>query len=93
MKMNKTQSILIVSMIALFCLIYFGMSTKPKEQRDAEMTRAANIEATGIQNIVSNAKKSLSKDQLNIIEALQAEYHDAQGDEEKIDKAKAMASR
>ena len=69
------------------------MSTIPKEQKKAEISRSSNIEATGIQNIVSSAKKTLSKDQLNIIEALQTEYHDATSDDDKIERAKNMASK
>lgn len=93
MNINKSQSILIIGSIALFCFIYFGLNTLPKEQREVEMSRAASIEATGIQNIVSSAKKRLSKDQLNIIEALQTEYHDAADDAKKVERAKMMASR
>ncbi len=93
MKISKSQSILVVASIALFCFIYFGMSTIPSKQKEAGISRANNIEATGIQNIVSDAKKSLSKDQLNIIEALQTEYHDATSDEEKVERAKSMASK
>ena len=93
MKINRNQSILIGSMIALFCLIYFGLNTKPKAQRDLEMSRSANIEATGIQNIVMESKKTLSKDALNVIEAMQTEYQNAASDAEKVEKAKNLASR
>jgi len=93
MNIKKSQSILIVGAIALFCFMYFGMNTIPKKQKAAEMSRASNIEATGIQNIVTDAKRSLSKDQLNIIEALQTEYHDASSDDEKVERAKSMASK
>lgn len=93
MNINKTQSILIACSIALFCFIYFGMDTKPKEQKAQEMSRAASIEATGIQNIVMQTKKTLTKDQLNVIEAMQTEYQNASSDEEKVEKAKNMASK
>lgn len=93
MKLNRSQSILIGSMIALFCLIYFGLNTKPEEQRDLEMSRSANIEATGIQNIVMESKKTLSKDELNIIEAMQTEYQNASSDQEKVERAKNLASK
>lgn len=92
MNINKYQSILVGAMILLFCLIYFGFNTKPKEQRDLEMSRSASIEATGIQNIVMASKKSLTKDELNIIEAMQTEYQNA-SDEEKVAKAKGLASK
>lgn len=93
MALGKSQSILIAAAIALFCLIYFGMSTIPKEQKATELSRAANIEATGIQNIVVSAKKSLSKDQLNIIEAMQTDYNNSEDDSEKVEKAKSLASK
>lgn len=93
MQINRNQSILIGGMVVLFCLIYFGLNTKPKAQRDLEMSRSANIEATGIQNIVMESKKSLSKDELNVIEAMQTEYQNATTDEEKVEKAKNLASK
>lgn len=93
MKLNKNQSILIGSMVVLFCLIYFGMPTKPQTQRDLEMSRSATIEATGIQNIVMEAKKLLTKDELNIVEAMQTEYQHAETEEAKADKAKNLASK
>ncbi len=92
-KPNKGQSILILGSIALFCFIYFGMNLIPKEQRILEKTRAENIEVTGIQNIIMDAKKKLSRDQINIIEALQIEYQNAASDEDKVSKAKNLASR
>ncbi len=93
MRINRNQSILIGSMVALFCLIYFGLNIKPKTQRDLEKSRSANIEATGIQNIVMESKKTLSKDELNVIEAMQTEYQNATLDEEKVEKAKNLASK
>lgn len=93
MQLNRNQSILIGSMIVLFCVIYFGLKTKPKAQRDLEMSRSAKIEATGIQNIVMESKKTLSKDDLNVIEAMQTEYQSAAADEDKIEKAKNLASK
>ena len=93
MAINKKQSILILGMILLFCFIYFGMETKPKEQRDLEKSRSATIEATGIQNIVMESKKLLSKDNLNIIEAMQTEFKNASTDQEKVEKAKVLASK
>jgi len=80
-------------MVVLFCLIYFGMNVKPKEQRELEMSRSAKIEATGIQNIVMESKKTLSKTNLNIIEAMQTEYQNAASDAEKVEKAKNLASK
>lgn len=93
MNITRPQAFLLVGSIALFCAIYFGMSTIPKEDLETGMARSSEVEATGIQNIVMRAKESLSKDQLNIIEALQSEYHDAPNDSIKVEKAKNMASK
>jgi len=93
MKFSKNQYLLIFGAVLLFCAIYFGLNTKPKEQRAVEMSRAANIESTGIQNLVMEAKKGLSSDQLNIIEAMQSEYAHAENDEMKVEKAKNLASK
>jgi len=93
MQINRNQSILIGSMVVLFCLIYFGLNTKAETQRELEQSRSANIEATGIQNIVMESKKALSKDELNVIEAMQTEYQKATSDEEKVEKAKNLASK
>jgi tetratricopeptide (TPR) repeat protein len=80
-------------MFALFGLIYFGLNTKPKAQRDLEMSRSATIEATGIQNIVMESKKTLTKDEMNVIEAMQTEFQNAASDSDKVEKAKNLASK
>ena len=91
--MNKKQLILIGGAVLLFCFIYFGMSTIPKNMKDLEMSRSANIESTGIQNLVMDAKKGLSDDKHNIIQAMQAEFKSAEDNTEKVDKAKRLASK
>ncbi len=79
-------------MVILFCVLYFGMKTKPKKQIAFEKSRATNIEATGIQNVIMDAKKELTTEQLNIIEAMQSEYNNAK-DDKKIIKAELLASK
>lgn len=92
MNLNKTQILLILGSIVLFGVIYFGMNTKPKEQLAQEKSRAVNIEATGIQNIVMDAKRTLTAEEINIVEAMQTEEQESTGDIQ-IEKSKLLASK
>ena len=69
------------------------MGTIPTKDKMSNAAKAVNIEATGIQNVVMNAKKDLTKDQLNVIEALHTEFLNAESQEDKIEAAKSMASK
>lgn len=92
MSLSKSQYITIaVSVLALLVLL-FGCETKTPELKKAESTRAMNMEATGVQNILLNAKKGLSKDQLPVIDALSVELDKAVSDEEKTKIYKRMSS-
>jgi len=93
MKFNSRQIIVLVGCLALFAIIYFGLDTKTPDQKAFEKSRVSTIEATGIQNIVMDAKKSLTKEQLNIVETLQSEFQNTQDDSLKVDKAKSLASK
>lgn len=77
---------------ALFCLIYFGLDTKPSEQRAVEKSRAANMEATGIQNILTKARDSLSTDNRAYLEALNDEVRSATDDTTKVSKLKQLSA-
>ena len=77
---------------ALFCLIYFGLDTKPSEQRAVEKSRAANMEATGIQNILSEARDTLSGDSRAYLEALNEEVRSAPDDTVKVAKLKQLSA-
>jgi len=76
----------------LFSLIYFGLDTKPKKQRALEMSRAVNLEATGIQNIISAARDSLSDGERSYLEALNVEAKSADNDSVKVMALRKLSS-
>lgn len=67
--MRGKQIFVVVACILLFCLIYFGLDTKPKDQQSLEKSRAEMIESTGIQNLLSEARTSTAPSDLALIDA------------------------
>jgi len=82
--LKKPATIAVVLGAILFSLIYFGLDTKPKKQRALEKSRAVNLEATGIQNIMAAAKDSLSDNERSYLEALNIEAKAAATDSSKV---------
>jgi len=82
--MSKGQIGLIVGIIGLFGIIYFGCETKPKDIQDVEKSRSLEMEATGIQNILRDARKDLSAESSTILEQLQRELKSAEQDSAKV---------
>lgn len=56
--------------VVLFSLIYFGLDTKPRKQKALEKSRVVNLEATGVQNIIQDARNTLTKEQSSYLDAL-----------------------
>ena len=68
--MNKTQILVLAIFAVLFCLIYFGLDTKPQEHKLVEKSRALNLESTTINNLLREAYQQLSKNDIDLIKAL-----------------------
>ena len=78
--LNKKQGIVLAITVLLFGVLYFGLDTKPSEQKLLEKSRSANFESTGIQLIFNDAKAALKKEQLNAIEAGEVQLKNASVD-------------
>lgn len=78
--------------LVLFSILYFGFDTKPKEQKALEKSRAAKLEATGIQNILNSAKAALSKEQMTMLDALNHDALGAETDSAKVAAFKSLSS-
>jgi len=78
--MDKKQLGLLLVSLALFCVLYFVLDTKPNKQKLLEKSRSANLESTSIQLIEKDAKTSLNKEQLNFIEAFEVQMHQESND-------------
>lgn len=82
--LKKPASIAIILGVVIFSIIYFGLNTKPNKQRAQEKSRVSNFEATGIQNILTATKDSLSKDELAYLETLNHEVNQEANDSLKV---------
>lgn len=77
MNLTKNQIVLIISCLVLFGIIYFGCDTTPPEIREVEKSISQNIETTSIQNIVVDARKKMSREQIAIIDLLKSDLDNA----------------
>lgn len=73
--MNKWQQIVLAITVAAFFLMYFGCETKPQTIKELEKSRSLTIESTGIQNLLLDAKKKLSQEQIILLETLESNYN------------------
>lgn len=78
--MIRSQKIALGAVALLFCVLYFGMDTKPKKQRLLEKSRVENLESTSIQLIAKEAKEKLSSDNKAIIEMLEIQLKEIEDD-------------
>ena len=85
MALNKTQFSSIVIAALAFSILYFGCDTKSDNLKKANQTRSLNMEATSIQNILLDVKKTLTKEEKSLVEALNVELNKANSDETKVD--------
>jgi len=91
MALNKTQFSSIVIAALSFSILYFGCDTKSDKLKKANQTRSLNMEATSIQNILLDVKKTLTKEEKSIVEALNVELKKANSDETKVDLSKRLS--
>lgn len=92
MGLNRTQYLAIIVSILATLLLWLGCDTKTPDQKKAVADRALNMEVTSAQNILLEAKKQLSRDQLPIIDALNVELDNATDDLAKAEVYKRMSS-
>lgn len=92
MSLSKSQIITIIFAALAFSILYFGCDTKSDELKKATETRALNMESTSIQNILIDARKTLSKEERSIIEALNVELEKAKSDTARVNMQKRLSS-
>ena len=63
--MTKLQYAILTSAIVLFIIMYFGCNTKSSEIMALEKTRAFEVEQTGIESLLSEAKAKRSEAELS----------------------------
>lgn len=83
-RFTRPQWISIFGAVILFCILYFGFSTKSPEQKKTELVRAQNFEVTSVQNLLNEAGERLSAEDRAVLHALEAELNGAADDSLKM---------
>ena len=76
MGLNNGQFLTIIGTILLFFILYFGCETKPTEILEVEKSMAFQLEATGFDNLIRDAVKRLSKEDLVLFNSYRKEVND-----------------
>ena len=92
MPMTRDQWIAVGLSSLLFLVLYFGFDIKPKSQKQLEKTRAVNIEATSIENLIKEARIKLGA-KYGLIEALHLELNESKNDSLKVEKLKQLSGK
>ncbi len=90
---RSKQWLLILGTISLFALLYFGCDTQNKKQRELEMSRALNLEATSPQFILRGAKQDIGLARASEIEILEQKLSTIEEDSAKLETLKTLASK
>lgn len=90
--MTRDQWIAVGLTTLLFLVLYFGFDIKPKSQKQLEKTRAVNIEATSIDNLIKEARIKLGA-KYGLIEALHLELNALKNDSLKVEKLKQLSGK
>lgn len=89
---NKEQAFYIIGAIALIAILYWGFDTKPSSQKALEKSRALTGEVFDLNSLKDAAKKGLSREDLDFVEALESQVQYASDDSTKIEILKQMSA-
>ena len=90
--MTKLQIMVVSSTILLFLGMYFGLDTKPKEQKAIERSREIAAESTDINALLNDAKSQLSSEKSTLILSIEAKLDEAQIDSARVEVLKELSS-
>ncbi len=92
MNLSKNQILLIIACLVLFGIIYFGCDTTPPKIREMEKSISQNIETTSVQNILNDARKKMTREQMAVIDLLNGDLESAT-DSSKVEKLINLSSK
>jgi len=90
--MTRLQTIVIVSTVLLFSLLYFGFDTKPRERAAIDATRRQNAVQTDISALLAVARENLEADQLALLGTMHQMLNQTEVDSAKISIWKQISS-
>jgi tetratricopeptide (TPR) repeat protein len=91
--MTRLQSIILASSLAFFCLLYFGLSPKPKNIASIERKRAIETEVTDINNLIRDVQSSLTSEQRSYLITLEKEIELSEDEVKKINLLKRLSGK
>jgi tetratricopeptide (TPR) repeat protein len=87
----KEQTFYILGAILLLAGLYFGFDTKPRTQKALEKSRVLNSQGFDISSLRAEAIKTIRKEELETIEALEAQVQYADNDSIKLELLKKLS--
>lgn len=91
--MSKLQSSVLGAGLFLFCLLYFGLSPKPKKIASLESKRVVAAEVTDINNLIRDVQDELSSDQRSYLITLEKEIEASENESNKIELLKRLSGK
>ena len=90
--MNKAQISAVFAALVLFCGLYFGFDTKNKNQKTAAHSQALQVESTGPEVLLADAKTHLSPAQGAEVAALEQQAAAAPDSVAKVEALKKLSA-
>jgi len=89
----KLQSIVLSAGLVLFCLLYFGFSTKPKAIAGIESKRVIATEITDINNLIREVQNELTPDQKSYLITLEKEVEGSENESNRLELLKRLSGK
>jgi tetratricopeptide (TPR) repeat protein len=81
---HKEQTLYILGAVILFAVLYFGFDNKPTTQEVIEKSRALSTQTFDITTLQAAAKKNLTEDQIQYLDALEVQARHAGQDSTRL---------
>jgi tetratricopeptide (TPR) repeat protein len=91
--LGKRQLTAVTTALGLVILMFFGFEYKPDKIIGLEKSRSKNIESTGIENLILQARETLSLEDMKILEDMRTAIDKSEGGDQKIENTKLYASK
>jgi len=88
---NREQTFYILGAILLLAGLYWGFDTKPSTQKALEKSRVLSSQGFDLSSLRAEAKKTLKKDELEYVEALESQVQYAGQDSIKVEILKQLS--
>ena len=87
----RTPWVLGIAALLVFSLLYWGFDTKSSEQKALEKSRAGKFKIVDITVVEREARKQLPDDLKSILESIEFQYNEAEGDTAKAELLKQFS--